>query len=208
MSTALAPPGAQVAIFSNGHVLPISWHSENGESVVLRLRGGGELVSDSRLLVRIEAETLPVGVSLEEPSATKTPSSEVKWSAKPYAELVEIASERHGVDPRLVYALIEVESGYESRAESPKGARGLMQLMPATLQRYTVLDPFDPEDNINAGTRHLRTLLDEFGTKGALAAYNAGEGPVRRFDGIPPYQETREYVSRVLEIVDAQELVR
>ena len=99
-----------------------------------------------------------------------------------------------------MYALIEVESGYRPDAASPRGAMGLMQLMPGTADRYAVLDPFDPAANIDAGTRHLRTLLDEFGTRGALAAYNAGEGPVRQFDGIPPYSETRKYVSRVLDI--------
>ena len=79
-----------------------------------------------------------------------------------------------------------------------------MQLMPGTALRYNVGDPFDPVANIDAGTRHLRTLLDEFGTRGALAAYNAGEGPVRHFDGIPPYSETRKYVSRVLDIAAQQ----
>ena len=123
-------------------------------------------------------------------------------SARPYASIIEQASERHGVDSRLVHALIEVESGYRPDVTSPKGAAGLMQLMPATVRHYAVGDPFDPEANVNAGTHYLRRLLDEFGLRGALAAYNAGEGAVRRFDGVPPYSETRRYVSRVLALVD------
>ena len=124
----------------------------------------------------------------------------------PYAEIVESVSQRHGVDPRLVFALIEVESSYQPMAESSRGARGLMQLMPATVQKYGVGDPFEPADNIEGGTRHLRSLLNEFGTKEALAAYNAGEGAVRKFHGVPPYPETRRFVSRVLAIVGEQSL--
>ena len=80
---------------------------------------------------------------------------------------------------------------------------GLMQLMPATARRYSVSDPFDPEANIDGGTRYLKSLLEEFEVSHALAAYNAGEMSVRRFGGVPPYRETRRYVSLVLELVDA-----
>ena len=132
--------------------------------------------------------------------------AKTKRNIHPYAEIVESVSQKYGVDPRLVFALIEVESSYRSKARSRRGATGLMQLMPATVQRYAVADPFEPEDNIEGGTRYLRSLLDEFGTKGALAAYNAGEGAVRKFHGIPPYPETRRFVSRVLAIVGEQSL--
>ncbi len=134
-------------------------------------------------------------------SAKGAMGSRPRLLAKPYADLVASASARHGVDARLVHALIEVESGYRANAHSAKGAMGLMQLMPATAARYAVGNPFDPSANIDAGTRHLKTLLEEFGTRGALAAYNAGESTVRRFRGIPPYPETRRFVSRVLKIV-------
>jgi soluble lytic murein transglycosylase-like protein len=94
-----------------------------------------------------------------------------------------------------------VESNYESRAVSPKGAMGLMQLMPATARQYALVDPFDPAQNLDAGLRHLRGLLDRYG-KGreslALAAYNAGEGAVTRYRGIPPFRETQDYVRRIL----------
>ena len=202
-----APPAAETVFFAGGRAISIVGHSVQGESVVLALRGGGELLADTSLIDRIVPDPdnvsplqTPAPVVVSTPVASRLPVE----PQKPYAELVQRASERHGVDPRLVFALIEVESGYRPNAESPRGAMGLMQLMPSTARRYAVSDPFDPEDNINAGTRHLRTLLDEFGTQGALAAYNAGEVPVRRFDGIPPYPETRKYVSRVLEIVGAE----
>lgn len=126
---------------------------------------------------------------------------------RPYAHLVRRAAERHGVDPRLVHAVIEVESGYRASVVSVAGAMGLMQLMPVTAQRYGVADPLDPEANIEAGTRHLRVLLDEFGplfALDALAAYHAGEPVVRRHGGIPPYPQTHRFVRRVLEVLLSQ----
>lgn len=202
-----APPAAEIVFFTGGATMSIVGHDVERDAIVLFLRGGGEIVADLRLIDRIEPD--PDNVSQLPTPAQAVASTPVApaLAAKPFAELVERASERHGVDPRLVHAMIEVESGYQPDAESPRGAMGLMQLMPSTARRYAVGDPFDPEDNINAGTRHLRTLLDEFGTRGALAAYNSGEARVRQFDGIPPYPETRKYVSRVLEIVDAQAVI-
>ena len=126
---------------------------------------------------------------------------------RPYARLVQQAADRHGVDARLVHALIEVESGYRADVVSASGAMGLMQLMPVTAERYGVSDPLDPASNIDAGTRHLRELLDEFGPVYALdslAAYNAGVGVVRRHGGIPPYPQTRRFVRRVLEVLLSQ----
>ena len=78
-----------------------------------------------------------------------------------------------------------------------------MQLMPGTVQHYSIANPYDPEANIEAGTRHLKLLLEKFGTRGGLAAYNAGEGSVRRYNGVPPYPETVHYVNRVLELLDS-----
>ncbi|HET9490743.1 MAG TPA: lytic transglycosylase domain-containing protein [Methylomirabilota bacterium] len=107
---------------------------------------------------------------------------------------------RYGVSEVLVASIIAVESEYNPRAVSRKGARGLMQLMPATASSLRVDDPFDPRENIEAGVRHLRRLMDLFDNNLPLviAAYNAGENAVRRYRGIPPYRETRQYVSRVL----------
>jgi soluble lytic murein transglycosylase-like protein len=104
----------------------------------------------------------------------------------------------YGVDARLVNAVIAVESAYQPRARSPKGARGLMQLMPATARQYGVRNAYHAPANVEAGIRHLRGLLDRFAPREAIAAYNAGEATVRRFGGVPPFPETQAYVARVL----------
>ena len=106
---------------------------------------------------------------------------------------------------RLIWAVIRVESGFDPRAVSPKGARGLMQLMPETAAILGVRDVFNPRENIHAGARHLRGMMDRFhyDLPMAIAAYNAGERPVATFRGIPPYPETREYVARVLRLYGA-----
>ena len=116
----------------------------------------------------------------------------------PFTDLVDSAGRRHGVDPDLVHAVIAVESGYRASAQSLAGAQGLMQLMPGTQRDFGVSDAFDPRQNVDAGVAYLRRLTDEFGTVLALAAYNAGPGAVRRYNGIPPYDETRAYVRAVL----------
>jgi soluble lytic murein transglycosylase-like protein len=116
------------------------------------------------------------------------------------AGYVDQAAERYQVDPLLVRSVIEVESNYNPLAVSPKGARGLMQLMPHTARRLAVRNSFDPLDNLDGGVRYLKYLLTLFGDQDprlALAAYNAGEAAVMRHRGIPPYPETAQYVDRV-----------
>jgi soluble lytic murein transglycosylase-like protein len=117
----------------------------------------------------------------------------------PYADLIRSAAERHRVDYRLVEAVVFTESGGNPRAVSPKGAQGLMQLMPRRATLLGVRKPFDPEQNVDGGVRHLRDLLLRFAgdVPLALAAYNAGEEAVRVHQGVPPYPETREYVRRI-----------
>ncbi len=113
--------------------------------------------------------------------------------------LIQAAAIRHGVSRDLVRAIIQVESAFDQMAVSSAGARGLMQLMPATARRFGVTDSFDARQNIFAGTRYLRILLDAYGEDVSLsaAAYNAGEGAVARYGGIPPFRETRDYVRKV-----------
>ncbi len=118
-----------------------------------------------------------------------------------YARQVELAATEQGLDPALVHAVVQVESGYDALAVSPRGARGLMQLMPATASRLGVADSFDPAANLRGGTRYLRMLIKAFDNDLplALAAYNAGEGAVRRHAmRIPPYRETILYVAAVM----------
>jgi soluble lytic murein transglycosylase-like protein len=117
--------------------------------------------------------------------------------------MIRGAAQRHGVPEQLISAVIRVESGYNARAVSRKGARGLMQLMPGTAAILGVRDSFDPVENIDGGVRHLRGLLDRFGNDLplVLAAYNAGEGAVNTYRGIPPYAETQSYVERILSLL-------
>lgn len=104
----------------------------------------------------------------------------------------------YGLDPALVRAMVEVESGFNLKAVSPKGAQGLMQIMPATARDLKLKDSFDAEKNIEAGTRYLKQLMDRFGTAElALAAYNAGPGTVSRSGGVPAINETRQYIQKV-----------
>ncbi|MFV2071553.1 MAG: lytic transglycosylase domain-containing protein [Thermoanaerobaculales bacterium] len=114
--------------------------------------------------------------------------------------IVTDVSREHGVDPKLVDALVRVESGYDPKAVSRRGAMGLMQLMPDTARRLEVDDPFDPEDNVRGGVREFSRLVDRYSgnLQLALAAYNAGEGAVARHRGIPPFPETQSYVAQVL----------
>ena len=117
-----------------------------------------------------------------------------------YDAIIEEHAQRHSLRPELVRAVIQVESGFNPRALSPKGAMGLMQLMPATARDLGVLNAYDPEDNIRGGTRYLRLLLDKYDgdERLALAAYNAGPGAVDKYGRqVPPYRETEKYVQKV-----------
>jgi soluble lytic murein transglycosylase-like protein len=121
-----------------------------------------------------------------------------------YDTLIEAAAGRHRVDKALIKAVIKAESNFDHRAVSPKGAQGLMQLMPQTASNLQVINSFEPEANIEGGVRYLRYLIDVYGgdLHLALAAYNAGEKAVASHRGIPPYSETRNYVRRVLDLYE------
>ncbi len=116
-----------------------------------------------------------------------------------FSEPILAAATQHGIDPLLIRAVMLTESSGNHRARSPKGAIGLMQLMPATATRFGVTDPYDPIQNINGGARYLRWLLDYFdgNVRLALAGYNAGEHRVNQYSGVPPFRETQNYVIRV-----------
>src|SRR6266436_8203572 len=125
--------------------------------------------------------------------------SDKPFSPQDVDAAIEQAAARHNVDPNLVRSVIKVESNFNPNAVSRKGAMGLMQLMPSTARQLHVKNPFDPEQNVDAGVRHLKQLLENYGgdVKLTLAAYNAGAGAVARSSGVPHYAETQNYVRRI-----------
>jgi soluble lytic murein transglycosylase-like protein len=124
------------------------------------------------------------------------------FTAQEIEAAIDEAASRHNVDPSLVRAVIKVESNFNPNAVSRRGAMGLMQLMPQTARQLNVVNPFDPEQNVDAGVRHLKRLMESYGgdVKLSLAAYNAGAGAVARSAGIPRFSETRNYVKRITEL--------
>ncbi len=148
----------------------------------------------------------PAGSGIQ-PSRAMLPSTFAQ--SIQYNTLIRAIAEEVGVDAHLLHAVIQVESGYNTQARSPKGAQGLMQLIPATAERFGVNNADDPESNIRGGARYLKNLLDLFNNDLhlALAAYNAGEGAVQKHNNtIPPYPETQSYVARVLSILEQRKI--
>jgi hypothetical protein len=189
---------AHVVVFSDGRSLEVEDVTPVGESLVLTLAGGSSLAIPAE---RVETWG-PVEPRARAHEPRPEPAEVEAWrqAAGAYAELIGGAAERHRLPPELLTAVAIAESALDPRAVSPKGARGLLQLMPDTATRFGVTDLHDPRQNIEAGAQYLHWLLERFEgrTDLALAGYNAGEGAVERHGGIPPYPETRSYVARVL----------
>lgn len=163
-----------------------AWYTRNNVSIFLA----------KERIARIEHVT-PAA-----PGAPESARRNTDWTSGNVAidQLIKANGARFGIDPYLVFLVIEKESRFHTRAVSPKGARGLMQLMPATARRLGVRNSFDPAENIRGGTQYLRELMDMFGGKVnlVLASYNAGEGAVLKYGrNVPPYRETREYVKTI-----------
>lgn len=199
------PAHAELVILTSGRTLSVISHRVDGDRIVLQMRNGGEVTCDRTVVERIVPDEVPH----QEPKAAnaaaaaapdEVPGAAPRLPSTRYGEIILSVARAHGVDPMLVQALIHVESNYRPTARSQKGAMGLMQLMPATARQYNLRNPYDPTANIAAGVKHLKTLIDRWGVELALAAYNAGEGAVKKFNGIPPYRETRTYVSRILSL--------
>jgi len=184
--------------------------------LVVSLPGGGEIGFPPRNVVRIEERALPSVESVPEiqppvpappvpaPGAGVSRPLVSPWDPEPgvRALIREIAGAQ-AVDPRLVEAMVKVESNFDPYAVSRKGAMGLMQLMPETARRFRVGNAFDPSQNLEGGTRCIKELLERYGeVRLALAAYNAGEEAVNRYGGIPPFRETRAYVHRILQLLN------
>ena len=196
---------AEIVFMTSGGTLSVKGHTTDGDSVTLTLRTGGTVTCDKQLIDKIVPDEVPHPDPIQQaaalvavPGAVQTRSTALRDTA--YSDLISAAADTYGVDPSLVQALIQVESNYNPRSRSSKGAMGLMQLMPSVAREYNVRNAYDPASNIDAGVRKLKSLIETM--KGdlslALAAYNAGEAAVSKFGGIPPYRETRSYVTRIL----------
>jgi soluble lytic murein transglycosylase-like protein len=195
-----APARAELAYFQSGRTLSIKEHHADGASLVLTLRNGGQIVCEPSVIARFAPDEVPY----PEPEPAPVAAAVVPPAVDPingYSAIIDKVAAEQGVPAKLVHALIRVESGYQERARSPKGAMGLMQLMPETAKQYGLANPYDPVANIEAGIRHLRSLMQRLPLALALAAYNAGEAAVARFHGIPPYPETQAYVGRILKLI-------
>jgi soluble lytic murein transglycosylase-like protein len=184
-----APAGAEIALLSNGEILKVTAHHQEGGRVFVTLKGGGDLDVPSDVVQAFVPDEV-----LDDIEAADGPE-DLKL-------LVRKVAKKRGLSPELVLALVRVESGFQKDAVSPKGAQGLMQLMPGTATRLGCRNPMDPVQNVEAGTAYLRSLLVLYhgDRKKALAAYNAGEGAVKTYGGVPPYKETEDYVRSVLSI--------
>jgi soluble lytic murein transglycosylase-like protein len=193
-----------------------SWRDDNGNLVLSNRRPP-------------DAATSVKSYEVPKTASVRTTRYATPTRGTNYDDVIEEHSRRNGVRPDLVRAVVQVESAFNPNATSPKGAMGLMQLMPATARQYNVLNPFNPFENIRAGVAYLRELLDRYQNNEvlALAAYNAGPAAVDRHgQSVPPYRETRNYVNqigqltsrpiqmrssriyKVVEIVDGQPVVR
>lgn len=172
---------------------------------------GSRLITDHRHIEAGYRLVKSYGVD-DEGRATIRPqrSRRLRPIASRFDPLIRNTASRFGVDAALVKAVVHVESGFDPYAVSSKGASGLMQLMPQTASRYGVRRIFDPRQNITGGVRYLQYLLSEFAgnTRLALAGYNAGENAVTRYNGIPPYPETRGYVAQVMSLYERYQLRR
>ena len=203
---------ADIVVFKNGRTMSVKSCRIGGENATMVLRQGGEVTFPASIIARVDPDELPYTENTKKNGGTGatenteenggaegfSPIPEEVLSARPFADLISTLSAANHVDPRLVHAVIEQESGYQPRARSKKGARGLMQLMPDTARQYGVNNSYDPKANIEAGIKHLKDLLSRLDLPTALAAYNAGEGTVRRYGGLPPFPETQAYVRNIL----------
>jgi transglycosylase-like protein with SLT domain len=213
----ISASAADLAILKNGSAIPFLRKEQVGAVTRLYIPGGHMDISTSEI-ASYDRDDSPLESSTPAPqpmAAVDTAATTVSAAAATpiltpakvnIDELVRDASSRHQLDPDFVASVIKAESNFNAHAVSPKGARGLMQLMPQTATQLGVADAFDPRANVEAGTAHLSALLDQYNNDPikALAAYNAGAHRVQQYHGIPPYRETRAYVSKIVRDFNAR----
>jgi soluble lytic murein transglycosylase-like protein len=199
----VSPLRAEVIVFASGRTLSVKDYVVSGETITVTFRKGGDATFLKSLVARIDPDEViePVNEAPVVPAITTVPRT--SFESRPFARLIDSVASEHGVDPALVHAVVEAESNYQSTARSQVGARGLMQLMPATARDLGVKSArtlLEPKVNIEAGVKYLKQLLARFDgdLTSAIAAYNAGPAAVLKYDGVPPFRETRDYVKKVL----------
>ncbi len=187
----------EYAVLTSGARLHIDRHEANGAKVRL-YHAGGTVEMDASLVAGYEADDPPPLPPPEATSAAAPPAPAAASRPVDPLSLADAAADRYGLPRALVRSVMAAESGLHPEAVSSKGAIGLMQLMPDTARDYGA-DPWDPAQNVDAGTRYLRELLEKYdgGLWQALAAYNAGPGSVEKYQGVPPYPETVRYIGTV-----------
>ena len=186
----------EYAVLASGSMLRVDRHETSGDKVRL-YNADGYIEIDRAAVLGFEAEEYVPPAPAPATPAPATPAPVALPALSP-AQLADAAADKYGLPRRLVRSVISNESDFQPRAVSPKGAIGLMQLMPATAEALGA-DPRDPAQNVDAGTRYLRDLLEKYdgGLWHALAAYNAGPGAVDKYQGVPPYPETINYIGKI-----------
>ena len=198
---------AELVILTDGDYVKVKDYATDGERATLTLPSGGRMAMAIERIDRVvDDEWVPPPPPPPASAAAAAPlplafDATQKIPDGPYGPMIYAAAKRHELNPQIVSAVIRAESAGNPRAFSAKGARGLMQLMPSTATRFGVSrgELWNPERNLEAGVSYLKWLHDRFGDdlSRILAAYNAGEGAVDRYQGVPPYRETRDYVRRI-----------
>jgi soluble lytic murein transglycosylase-like protein len=200
--TALPCPAADSAVLRNGFSIRHERRQVIGTITRLYLGGDNSSFVDVPTAEIDHFETLPVEPIADQPHSHPALQASTRSTGKPIDlnEVVNAASGTYRLDPDLVNSVISAESGFNVRAVSPKGAQGLMQLMPQTASALGVHNAFDPQANVEGGAHYLRELLEryDFDLVKALAAYNAGPQRVQQYGGVPPYYETKAYVARIV----------
>lgn len=193
IAAAVGASAGEYAVLANGFRLRVDTHEKVDGLVRLHTSGGTIELPPTQVSHFEQEEIIPEAP----PPSPSSEDTSIKPATSP-RELVEEAAKKWGLPPELLHSVAAAESNYRVDAVSPKGAVGVMQLMPATAAALSA-DPYDPAQNIDAGARYLREMLIRYnhGLWSALAAYNAGPGAVDRYNGVPPYRETRTYVNKV-----------
>ena len=207
------PVQADLVVFTDGHFLHAQGYEVIGDRARISLDHGGLLTVSLRRVDRVIEDAIEEAEHAPEPASFGLRFAESQTVPEvPYGELIHEASRRHGLNPELVAAVARAESAFRADAVSVKGARGLMQLMPATAEWLGVESQWvhDPRLNLDAGARYLRILADKFqdNLSLVLAAYNAGEGTVSRYGGVPPYRETRSYLKRIFGFLGIEDIAQ